>query len=82
MGISKQDMLKRCLIIKFKLPVVRAVMRSCLEREVRGSNLGLFKSDTMLPTTRLRCNISSKGAVLPRSAITGDGPNNSLHASA
>ena len=35
-----------------------------LEREVRGSNLGPFKSDTVWPTARHRCNISSEGAVL------------------
>ena len=31
-------------------PVGRAVTRSSLEREVRGSNLGLVKSNTVLPT--------------------------------
>ena len=60
----------------------RAVTRSSLEREVRGSNLGPVKSDTMLPTARHRCNISSKGAVLPGRNDAEMGPANSLHASA
>ena len=63
-------------------PVGRAVMRSSLEREVRGSNLGPVKSDTVLPTARHRCNISSKGAVLPGRNDAEMGPANSLHASA
>ena len=33
-------------------PVGRAVTRSSLEREVRGSNLGPFRSNTVLPTLR------------------------------
>ena len=45
--------------------VGRAVTWSSLEREVLGSNLGPVKSDTVLPTARHYCNISSKGAVLP-----------------
>ena len=48
-------------------PVGRAVTRSSLELEVRGSNLGLVKSNTVLPT----------GAMTRRWA-----PANSLHASA
>ena len=63
-------------------PVGRAVTRSSLEREVRGSNLGPVKSDTVLPTARHRCNISSKGAVLPGRNDAAMGPANSLHASA
>ena len=63
-------------------PVGRAVTRSSLEREVRGSNLGPVKSDTVLPTARHRCNISSKGAVLPGRNDAEMGPANSLHASA
>ena len=63
-------------------PVGRAVTRSSLEREVRGSNLGPVKSDTVLPTARHRCSISSKGAVLPGRNDAEMGPANSLHASA
>ena len=51
-------------------PVGRAVTRSSLEREVWGSNLGPVKWDTVLPTACHRCGISSKGAVLPTSAMT------------
>ena len=40
-------------------PVGRAVTRSSLEREVRDSNLGLVKSNTVLPT----------GAMMPRWAL-------------
>ena len=39
--------------------------RSSLEREARGSNLGLVKSDIVLQTARHRCDISWKGAALP-----------------
>ena len=63
-------------------PDGRAVTRSSLEREVWGSNLGPVKSDTMLPTARHRCDISSKEAVLPRRNDAETGPANSLHASA
>ena len=63
-------------------PVGRAVTRSSLERKVWGSNLYPVKSDTVLPTARHRCNISSKGAVLPRRNDAEMGPTNSLHASA
>ena len=46
-------------------PFGRAVTRSSLERE------GLrFKWDTVLPTARHRCDISSKEAVLPLGAMT------------
>ena len=45
--------------------VGRAVTRSSLVREVRGSNLGPLKSDTVLSTIRHRCDISLKEAVLP-----------------
>ena len=47
-------------------PVGRAVTCSSLEWEVRSSNLEPAKSDTVLPTARHCCNISLKGAVLPR----------------
>ena len=33
-------------------------------------NLGPVKSDTVLPTARHRCDVSSKGAVLPAGAMT------------
>ena len=54
--------------------VGRAVALSSLEREVRGSNFGPVNSNTVSPTTRHRCEISSKEAVLPAGAIDGDGP--------
>ena len=62
--------------------VGRAVTRSSLEREVWGSNLGPVKSDTVLPTARHRCDISSNEAVLPGRNDAEMGPANSLHASA
>ena len=40
------------------------------------------ESDTVLPTARHRCDISSKGDMLPAGAMTGIGPANSQHASA
>ena len=52
-----------------------------LERKVRSSNLGQVKSDTVLPTIRYRCDISSKGAVLPGSIKEEVGLVNSLRAS-
>ena len=63
-------------------PVGLAETRSPLALEVWGSNLGPVKSDTVLPTTRHRCNISSKGAVLPGRNDPEMGSANSLHASA
>ena len=45
---------------QFNRPVSRAVTRSSLQREVQG-----LTQDTALPTARHRCDISSKGAVLP-----------------
>ena len=54
---------------------------STLERRVCGSNLGQVKSDAVLPTTRQRCDISSKGAVLPGRNDAEMGPANSLHVS-
>ena len=41
-----------------------------------------MKSDTVLPTARHRCDISSKGAVLPGHNDAEMGPANSLHVSA
>ena len=67
---------------KANQPVGRAVTRSSLERKVWDSNLRLVKSDTVLPTARHRCDISSKGAVLPGRNDAENGPANSLHASA
>ena len=43
--------------------VGRALTRYSLEWEVRSSNLGQVKSNTVLPTARRRYDISSKGAV-------------------
>ena len=63
-------------------PVGRAVTPSSSEREVCGSNLGPVKSDTVLPTARHRCDISSKEAVLSGRNDAEMGPANSLHASA
>ena len=60
----------------------RAVAHSSIEWEVRGSNLGPLKSDTVLLTARHRCDISSKGAVLPGRSDAEMSPANSLHASA
>ena len=57
-------------------------MCSSLERLGRGSNLRPVKSDTVLPTARHHCDISSKGAVLPGRNDAEMGPANSLHASA
>ena len=44
--------------------------------------LGLVKPDTVLPTARHRCDISSKGAVLRERNDAEMGPANSLHAPA
>ena len=63
-------------------PVGWAVTRSSLEREVRGSNLGPIKSDTVLPTAHHRCDISSKDAGLPGRNDAEMGSANSLHSSA
>ena len=59
--------------------VGRAVTHSSLEREVWGSNLGPVKSDTVLPTARHRCDISSKEAVLRGLNNAEMGPANSIH---
>ena len=59
-----------------------ALTRSSLKRKIWGSNLVPVKSDTVLPTARHRCNISSKEAVLPRRNDVEVGQANSLHASA
>ena len=53
-----------------------------LEREVLGSNLGLVKSDTALPTARHHCDILSKEAVLLGCNDAKMGPANLLQASA
>ena len=49
---------------------------------VRGSNLELVKSYTVLPTTYRRCDISLKGAVLSGRNDVEMNPANSLLASA
>ena len=46
------------------------------------SNIGPVKTDTMLPTARHRCDISSKGFVLPGRIDAKTDPANSLYASA
>ena len=46
-------------------PVVRFVTSSPLKREAQGSILGAFTLDIVLNTTSHRCDISSKGVVLP-----------------
>ena len=63
-------------------PVARKETRTPLEREVWGSNLGPFKSDTVLPTASYRWDISSKGAVLPWRKDAEMDPANSLQDSA
>ena len=55
-------------------PVGRAVTRSSLEREVCDSYLRPVKSNSVLPTARHRCDISSKGAELPRRNDAEMGP--------
>ena len=55
---------------------------SSLEREVWGSNLGPVKLNTVLPTTRHRCDISSKEAMFFGRNDAKIGPADSLHASA
>ena len=62
-------------------PFGQTVTRSSLEQEVWGSNLGLVKSDTLLPMARHRCDNSSKEAGLPGRNDAEMGPANSLHAS-
>ena len=61
-------------------PLGRAITRSSLEQDFWGSNLGLVKSDTVLPTLCHRCDISSKEAVLLGHNDTKLSPVNSLHA--
>ena len=65
---------------KLNLPASysRTVTRRWMEREVWGSSLGPVKSDTVLPTARHRCDISSKGALLPGRNDAQMGPANSL----
>ena len=61
-------------------PVGRAVTRLSVE-QLLGSNLGAVKSGTVLPTTRLRCDISSKGAVFLERNDAEMSPTYSLQAS-
>ena len=61
-------------------PVGRGVTSTSLEREVRGSNLGPVKLDTVLPMAGHRGNIYLKKAMLPRRSDAEMGPANSLHA--
>ena len=64
-----------------KKTVGRALTRSSLEREIRSSNLGPVKSNTVLPMARHRCDISLKGAVLTERNDAEMDLTNSLHAS-
>ena len=57
-------------------------MRLSLERQVRASNLGPIKSDTVLPTARHRSDTSSNGAASLGRNNAEVVPANSLHASA
>ena len=57
-------------------------MRSSLEREVWGSNLGPLKSNTVLQWLALAATISSIEAVLPERNDAEMGPANLLHAAA
>ena len=66
----------------FNRPVGQTVTRPSLEREVWSLNLGPVKANTVLPTARHRCDISSKETVLPARNDAEMGPANSLHASA
>ena len=53
-----------------------------MELEVLVWNLGPFKSDAGLPTARHRCDIFSKGALLPGQNDAEMSLANALHASA
>ena len=56
--------------ISLNRPVGQVVAHLHLEQEVRGSNLGLVKLNTVLPTTRHCCDIFSKVVVLPIGVMT------------
>ena len=60
------------------LPIDRAITRSSLKLEAWGPNLKLVKSDTVFPTPRHYCYISSKEAVLPGHNDPEMGPANLL----
>ena len=62
--------------------VGQPVTCSSVEREIRGSNLGPVKLDTVLPMARNSCDTTAKGAVLPGRNDAEMGPTNSLQASA
>ena len=66
----------------YNRPVGRVVTRLSLERKVRVSKFRPVKLDTVLPTARHNCNISSKEAVLLGRNDVEMGLANSLHASA
>ena len=61
-------------------PVGRAVAPSFLVREVWGSIFISVKSNTVLPTARHRCDISSNEAVLPGRNDAEMGPVNLFNA--
>ena len=57
---KKNDRPTKITVLYADRPVGPAVTHSSLEQEVRGSNLGPVKLDTVLPTARHRCDVSSK----------------------
>ena len=68
-----------CNVISIE--VGRAVTRLFLDREVWCSNLGLVKSDSVLPMARHRYDISLDEDVLPWRNHAEIGHPNSLHSS-
>ena len=57
--------LQKKFIAFAQFAVGREAVRSSLEREVLGSNLGPVKLNAALPTVRHGCDIFSKEAALP-----------------
>ena len=71
----------RCAVSKSnQIFLSRALTHSFLDQEVRGSNLGLVKSDTVLPMAQHHCDISWKEAVFPGRNDTEMGPAKLLNA--
>ena len=69
-NISYDHQFQACLdSLLYNRRVGRAVTRSSLEREVQSSNLGPVKSNTVSPTVRHCCCISSRRAVLPANSL-------------
>ena len=69
-------------LIKIRTNCIRSARWQSDNAFVSGAGGLRFKSDTGLPTVRYRCNVSSKGAVLPGRNDAEMGHTNSLHASA